>query len=68
MILVRHGLMIVGDPIGGKSCAVRALAAALGSLHEQDLMDEHNVNSATLSYLNRYIVQRTSLYWWHRLR
>lgn len=43
MILVRHGLMIVGDPIGGKTSAFKVLAAALGQLHEKKLMDENQV-------------------------
>ena len=43
MILVRHGLMIVGDPIAGKSSTYKILAKALGDLHKQDLMEEFMV-------------------------
>jgi dynein heavy chain len=43
MILVRHGLMIVGDPIGGKSTALITLKNALGELCTQGLMEEQSV-------------------------
>ena len=45
MILVRHGLMVVGDPIGGKSSAIRCLARALNNLHDKQLMEEYPVSS-----------------------
>ena len=44
MILVRHGLMIVGDPLGGKTSAFKTLAAALGNLHAKGLMEETPVS------------------------
>lgn len=41
MILVRHGLMLVGFSFAAKTSICRMLAAALGDLHDKHLMDEN---------------------------
>ena len=45
---MRHGLMIVGDPLGGKTSAFKTLSQALGKLHEQGLMEEQKVRIALI--------------------
>ncbi|CAF0750041.1 unnamed protein product [Didymodactylos carnosus] len=43
MMLVRHGFMIVGPFMGGKSAAFKVLAGALADLEAAGLMEEHKV-------------------------
>lgn len=40
MIIVRHGLMVVGLPYAGKTSAIKVLAGALTELNEKGLMEE----------------------------
>ncbi|KRX11121.1 P-loop containing nucleoside triphosphate hydrolase [Pseudocohnilembus persalinus] len=40
MILVRHGLMVVGSPFSGKTKALESLASALTKLNERKQMEE----------------------------
>ena len=40
MIVVRHGLMIVGLPFAGKTSCIKVLAGALSQLKEEGLMEE----------------------------
>ncbi|CAD8159976.1 unnamed protein product [Paramecium pentaurelia] len=49
MILVRHGLMVVGLPFGGKTSAIKVLAGALTLLNERNQMNEKKVQIITLN-------------------
>lgn len=40
MIVVRHGLMVVGLPFSGKSDSIKVLAGALTKLAAEGLMKE----------------------------
>ncbi|XP_053321162.1 dynein axonemal heavy chain 3-like [Spea bombifrons] len=44
MMLVRHGFMLIGSPLGGKTSALKVLAGVLHDLEAKGLMDEHGVD------------------------
>lgn len=45
MILVRHGLMIIGETLSGKTSAYKALSKTLNDLNELGLLNESKVNN-----------------------
>jgi dynein heavy chain len=49
MILVRHGLMVVGLPFCGKTSCIKVLAHALTQLNSEGLMGEMKTHIATLN-------------------
>lgn len=49
MILVRHGLMVVGMPFAGKTSITNVLAGALTDLCEKGLMNEQTVQITRLN-------------------
>jgi len=59
MILVRHGLMVVGLPFAGKTSIMKVLAGALTELSEQGLMHEMKT---IIQILNPKSVLLTQLY------
>ena len=49
MILVRHGLMVVGQPFAAKTSITNILAGALTELNEKGLMNENLVQMIRLN-------------------
>eukprot|EP00899_Mesostigma_viride_P012092 jgi/Mesvir1/20884/Mv07961-RA.1 len=49
MIIVRHGLMIVGQSFGAKTCMYRVLQGALGDLAAKGLMGENAVQTVEMN-------------------
>ena len=57
MILVRHGLMIVGYSYGAKTCMWRTLAGALDDLHQKNLLEENKVKVVVINPKSIYMGQ-----------
>ena len=60
MILVRHGLMIIGEAISGKTSAYKALAKTLGQLADQKLLP--NEYGVTYDIINPKSITMGQLY------
>lgn len=59
MILVRHGLMVVGMPFAGKSSCIKVLAGALTLLNERGFMGE---NKTVMTVINPKSITMKQLY------
>lgn len=59
MILVRHGLMVVGLPFSGKSTCIKVLQGALTLLNERGQMNE---NKTLITVLNPKSISMKQLY------
>jgi dynein heavy chain len=51
--MVRHGLMVVGDPYAGKSCVIRTLQEAMTNIEDDDnfigTVQTHYVNPKSIT-------------------
>ena len=67
MVVVRHGLMLVGQPISGKSAALKVLAESLTQLkddgHEGVLFNRVQV-SASGGVGSAFITLVAQRHWW----
>ena len=61
MIVVWHGLMVVGLPFSGKTCSPKALAGALTYLHEKGLSGTL-FNKIHIGNINTKSVSKGQLY------
>ena len=57
MILVRHGLMLVGYSYGAKTCMYRMLAVALKDLNSKGLLEENKVKIVVINPKSIYMGQ-----------
>ena len=60
---MRHGFMVVGDAMGGKTSAIMSLKAALTDLANASLMDATKViaNSSNCCVKNKSTVSKTNV-------
>jgi dynein heavy chain len=56
-IMVRHGLMVVGDPYSGKSCVIRTLSEAMSNIKD----DPEFVNVQSF-FINPKAITQNQLY------
>ena len=62
MILVRHGLMIVGEPLGGKTCSYQVLADTLGDLCSSEQVTEYHEYKVNYRVINPKAITMGQLY------
>lgn len=62
MMLVRHGFMLVGSPMGGKTCAYQSLADSLRALQLMKPPPRHKEFGAIYRILNPKAITMGQLY------
>ena len=61
MILVRHGLMVVGLPYSGKTSCIKVLQGALTLLNERNQMNENKTKILSIQTLSSIFSANTAI-------